>query len=245
LIRHVIFGEDGVERLLQNDGSRSVNSDRNLRLEFDAPLRLHGRGSEGRVDRSVFAAADVRWFEGLSQRLGCTKEQTPALQRLGELFARNEHKELARQILELGLKYDRAHAGLLASRVALSPGIHQPTVKQTVDLLPQLSAKEANQIGVALWKAGHYGEAIAAFQRVVSMHPNSATAWANLGVNYEKSGQRGRAHQALATALDLDPFNTFAKESLERLGQSQTNATRAKEELVEDNAALGSTKSSR
>jgi Flp pilus assembly protein TadD len=187
-------------------------------------LRLYASDTEGQVDRAILAAADIAWFEGLSQQLACAKEQAPAFNSLVELFTTKEQSRLARQIVELGLKHDESHAGLVARRVALSTDTDNvDTVKRTVDLLPRLSAKEANQVGVALWKAAHYQEAIGVFHRVVSLHPNSATAWANLGVNYEKSGQRGKARDALTTALDLDPFNEYAKDSLERLRKAETN----------------------
>lgn len=223
LLRHVILGEDGLRRLLHDDHSHPINSDNNLRLEFDAPLRLYKRDAKGRVDRSILAAADVGWFDDLFRRLGCAKDQASIFGELAELFAEREQKELARQLVELGLRYDPTNGGLLALRLVLAAPVHQTTLDATLAVLPRLPTKDANQVAVALWQTKHYQEAIDAFHGIISSHPQSATAWANLSVNYEGIGQQVMAKKALDTARGLDPFNTFVGGMIQKLDEPDAN----------------------
>lgn len=74
-----------------------------------------------------------------------------------------------------------------------------------------------NIMGVCSFKLEDYETAISHFHRAVELLPSSAIDYANLGVNYRKTGQKEEATRYFEIALSLDPDIEFARIQLEEL----------------------------
>ncbi len=74
-----------------------------------------------------------------------------------------------------------------------------------------------NTLGVCYFKQEQYENAIKHFHRAVELNPASAIDYANLGVNYSKTGNRDMAIEFLTIAITLEPELDFARELLDRL----------------------------
>ena len=74
-----------------------------------------------------------------------------------------------------------------------------------------------NTLGVCYYKNQDYESAIAHFKRAVDLNPASGIDYANLGVNYNKIGNKELAIHFLTLALTLDPDLDFARDLLTQL----------------------------
>jgi hypothetical protein len=107
LVRHRLLGDAGLRSLLARDGGRGINTDRDLRLEFDAPLRLFDRAVDSsEVEKSLLFAADTEVLAALWKRWGCGPSQAAALRELTDHFAARGEWDRAESLLELGLRLD-------------------------------------------------------------------------------------------------------------------------------------------
>ncbi len=71
-----------------------------------------------------------------------------------------------------------------------------------------------NTLGVCYYKNQDYESAITHFRRAVDLNPASGIDYANLGVNYNKIGNKELAMEFLTLALTLDPELDFARDLL-------------------------------
>jgi ribosomal protein S12 methylthiotransferase accessory factor len=71
-----------------------------------------------------------------------------------------------------------------------------------------------NTMGVCYFKTQQYDKAIVHFQRAVDLNPASGIDYANLGVNYNKIGDKESAIEFLTLALTLDEDLDFARDLL-------------------------------
>ncbi len=71
-----------------------------------------------------------------------------------------------------------------------------------------------NTAGVCYFKKQEFEKAITHFHRAVELNPASGIDYANLGVNYNKIGEKDSAIEFLTLALTLDPSLDFARELL-------------------------------
>ncbi len=75
-----------------------------------------------------------------------------------------------------------------------------------------------NLMGFCHFKQKAYGEAIDCFKRVITLNPNSAIDYANIGVNYRALGDNEKAIEYYQRALTIDSSIDFAREHLAQLG---------------------------
>jgi ribosomal protein S12 methylthiotransferase accessory factor len=74
-----------------------------------------------------------------------------------------------------------------------------------------------NSLGVCFFKESNYPRAIVHFQRAVELNPASAIDYANLGVNYHRTGDIDQAVEYLTVAVTLEPGLEFARDLLTEL----------------------------
>ncbi len=74
-----------------------------------------------------------------------------------------------------------------------------------------------NLMGFCNFKLGRHIEAIHCFEKVLGLNPNSAIDYANIGSNYRALGEKQKAMQYYAMALEMDPTIEFARENLAKL----------------------------
>ena len=77
-----------------------------------------------------------------------------------------------------------------------------------------------NTLGVCFFKKEEYEKAIKHFQRAVDLNPASGIDYANIGVNYNKLGNKTLAAEYLTLALTLDPTLGFARDLLEGIADN-------------------------
>ncbi len=74
-----------------------------------------------------------------------------------------------------------------------------------------------NTLGVCFFKKQEYENAINHFKRAVDLNPASGIDYANLGVNYHKTGKNELAVEFLTLALTLDSNLDFARDLLDQI----------------------------
>lgn len=80
-------------------------------------------------------------------------------------------------------------------------------------------AAQLNRLGYDLLAKKQIDQAIAVFKLNVTEYPDSSNSFDSLGDAYSAKGDAALAARSYQRALELDPTNTFAKESLERLSK--------------------------
>ncbi|HEY0671790.1 MAG TPA: BatD family protein [Longimicrobiales bacterium] len=81
-----------------------------------------------------------------------------------------------------------------------------------------LTTQQPFTTGVQSYEAGDYQAAVAAFEQQTKAAPRDVSAWYNLGNSYYRTGDRGAAIWAWATALRLDPRSSDVVHNLRAAG---------------------------
>lgn len=130
----------------------------------------------------------------------------------------DEAEKLARGVL--GEKSLAADAYTLLAVIAAQRGDNAQAgehYRKALDLAPQQGAM-LNNYGAWLCANGHAAEGIVLFDRALQdpRYPSPASALANAGGCALQAGQGERAERDLRKALELDPANAYALESMAR-----------------------------
>lgn len=229
LFRHVILDRQGLLRLTAAAGPGPINTDINLRLEFDAPRRLFLRPERLRsVPTGIIAAVEIQYFENLARKMGSPRELASAAHELAVLLAAKSRRDVARDLARLGLKLDPGHVDLLLDHVVQADPGDLPAFDAALAALVEAARDQAlTSLGLAgsrLYKDGQDALAARVFERIIVLEPGSATAWANLGNARAALGDLEEAAQALQKAAALDPLNDFVHKSLETLRKGEPKA---------------------
>lgn len=124
-----------------------------------------------------------------------------------------------RRATELDPLYAEAH---LNTGVALAEGRQWPEAVEAYRkaiALPTLGARynAYQNLGLALFHAGHPREAEEALRFAVALEPRRAAAYYNLGIVLDSQGRRDEASRAFTVARDLEPESPFGRAAAERL----------------------------
>ncbi len=100
--------------------------------------------------------------------------------------------------------------------------------------LAEVSPDEAAKVGGGLWQKQKYSAAAKIFEALTKNHPNSATAWMNLAMNYRALGRMAEAEAARKRAIQLDPMIGLLRSSMSAMEtQAQkSGASAAKDSLL-------------
>ena len=71
------------------------------------------------------------------------------------------------------------------------------------------SVNDYNQFGIKTAQAGLWNEAIFRWKQVISIEPDNAVAYNNIGVGYEALGKIEEAKAAYQRATELDPDSKY------------------------------------
>lgn len=91
LLANFALGKEQLDRLVDADPSEAINTDLDLRLEFDAPLRLFQATTTGHTVSSEFTRAaenDTSWTERLARSLGLNPDSPEFYVELGDCILR-------------------------------------------------------------------------------------------------------------------------------------------------------------
>ncbi len=216
LLRHFVLDQAGLRRLRASDDEQVVNTDLNMRLEFDAPRQLFrtvipaDQNVAIAIDRAIRAA----WFNDCIETWKCSQDQ--ATQLAGVLLSvvnSGNHAGLS-QLIEACRRIapNEPFFQVVERAFEIEP---QPAIVASESPLRVLSepmATIATQLGVRLWEQKNYQEAAGVFRELVAASPQSATSWMNLAINYRALGRNEEAADAARHAMAIDPFNGFVRE---------------------------------
>lgn len=216
LLRHVILDGEGLSRLAAKYHGGLLNTDLNMRLEYDAPLRLFARRSfEKETVDALLGVVEVEQVRENFQRVGCSAKQIEGLYSLINLFAVKGFEETALELVDFGLEIEEDGPHLLAMKEILDTSGDSKRGERSEPRILASLAEEVSYLGVAFWRAKKYEQAASAFEELVVLHPQSAPSWANLGINYQALGREEKAEQAFERAMSLDPLNGLVRKSYE------------------------------
>src|SRR5262249_7945722 len=155
LMKHLVLDGEEVKGLVEKDGARAINTDVNMRLEFDAPRRLYQPPPAVPVMREILASARPTRFAEAFERWGGTKEQARAFHLAATIFASQNLLELARQLAAAGLRIDPEQPQLLADRLTLSPREADiDTLERSLPAILALDEARASKVGGGLLEMG-------------------------------------------------------------------------------------------
>lgn len=216
LLTHLLLDIEGLRRLVARDSAETVNTDINLRLEFDAPLHLFRRtGSSDLIMSEIQAAGSATLFTRTAATLGCTSKHADAFHKLAFLYDKDRHPDLVGELIAAGLRLDPEYPELLADRLIVSPPEESEDLEAQVRSLAGISVREANRVAMAYLREEKHERARTALEVMASLAPGSVTTWTNLARAYDALEDAEKAEEAVEKALSLDPFDSGAL-SIER-----------------------------
>jgi tetratricopeptide (TPR) repeat protein len=222
LLRYLVLDNDALRRFAERGEGGEVNTDVNMRLEFDAPLRLFLPADQLEdAGHALLAAADPVSFARVLAPQEWTADRLDALKRLVGVYAHHRQSAAARPLVDFALRVSPENPFFLAERLLLERSGDDRAFREGVARLIRLSKEEANRLGAILWKANDYARAVVVFQELVRAVPGSAVTWTNLAVNYQALGQRDEADQAFRKARALDPLNEFVVMAYEEFSKGR------------------------
>jgi spermidine synthase/tetratricopeptide (TPR) repeat protein len=208
LLRHYLAGKDQLDRVLAGVPSTTINTDVNLRLEFDAPLQLFKSPDPKRQAMTVLPKALEKdksaWASSLAQRMGiaggtpeffvalgdqtltqAAKYEIATLQR-GPVYASHVQNALPWYAIALELQPDNAAArrGQQRAQLMLDEKSDRPEILQKLVALDPSDAEARAQL--ASWHLGkkEHARAVAEYEEALRFRPELSFStrnytWAN------------------------------------------------------------------
>jgi len=216
LLTRLLLDEAGLKRLAAGDKAVTINTDLNLRLEFDAPLRLFHSdlNPDEEVDPSILQAVEIAWIRRMVEGWGCTKAQVKALQSLVKTLPGHKHST-SNELLDLAVELDPDDPALLAQWVIAHKGVDEEAVRKAVARILERSPLEAVRVATEMGNVSKVALAVEILEGIVAAYPGSATAWEQLAINCEKLKDFEKAGQAYRKAFALDPLSSSTRRNLE------------------------------
>ena len=219
LLSHVILGTESLRRIA--DTVDGVHTDRNLRLEFQAPLTLFSRfrGDEN-VPRFVLGHGDLAWFQRHAESWALSAADARAFHKLAFLFDKDGQSELVRGLIDIGLSLDAENVELIADSLITADAV-DGLFSERLQQLVRASPTETLRVAVACFGDGERQRSATVLEALVEANPGSATAWSNLALVRARLGDEAGAAAALERSVALDPMHDNvlkAQKQLRRLG---------------------------
>lgn len=195
-------------RLLIEEGGVTLNTDVNLRLEFDAPKRLFAwdTGIQADLVRRLTDASAPWWLEGAATSWGGGSERLKALREVAKSLMERKILAYAPALIREGLAMDRTDPFFLCADLLTRSRVTRADIEPVLPGIITKSESEALKLGTTLSKAGQPELGAYVLEQVVVSYPNSATAWSKLSACYRRLGDHAKEEEARQKAYDLDPF---------------------------------------
>lgn len=210
LCTNFILDRNGMVHFCDSLNCTAINNDTNMLLGFSAPVRLFTKESVP-LHTTLIRHMDSKEFVNDVVRWGCNHNQVPAIQialrRLIKADAYQQVDYIAKALKDLDPDGMTLEALLIESSMRQT----QTHDRQQFSRLATESPHKLNQLGVRMWAAGNYSSAVHVFEEMTKIHPNSATAWRNLAVNFHACGRRLDARMAEARARDCDACLSYTQ----------------------------------
>jgi spermidine synthase len=217
LISRRVLAEDGLRRLIEREGGRTIHTDQDLRLEFAAPLRLfQSIRPAAKVQKLVLQSASAAAVTASWERWRCGRSHLPALRQLLDLFADYEEWQSAQDLIEFGLRIDPEEPYFLAARFMSAIPEDEKDWDAALARIQKLSPEDAARVGAWL-HIRRDPRALRVWRRLIDAFPQAATLWVNLASTLAANGRGEEARQALEKARALDPFSSFVQSQVENV----------------------------
>jgi predicted membrane-bound spermidine synthase/Flp pilus assembly protein TadD len=202
LLEYYQLGEPQLNRLVEEDGSKHLNTDLHLRLEFDAPLHLFSKlQSRDTATFGLLNAVDPKWTDQLAARAGLTAQSGGYHFLLADRLSRRANNQTITPRKEVPAKMQEVMKELqTAIRLDASlPEAYRLMAKTYIAAQQPREAAEAYRRYLALVKddpglhaeyghtlmtLGNYAQAAAEFERALELQPvirliDGSALWAN------------------------------------------------------------------
>jgi tetratricopeptide (TPR) repeat protein len=191
LLANYVLGTEQLDRMLASDKSTVLNTDLDLRLEFDAPLHLFrelGRDEQVTVALAAASARDTKWTAQLAKNLGLAADSPDFFLALGDLALRQFSTFMSVALRPYTYYADRA-ASWYSRALALDPkneaatkGIRGAQLRRDIARDPESALRE-----------------------LVALDPDDASIHAQLATVLLGKKQRVEAARHYREALRLEP----------------------------------------
>jgi spermidine synthase len=217
LVERLLLDEAGLARLASSSKSSAVNTDLNLRLEFDAPLRLFTSDVNPEVEAGPQILMSVRspWLARMIDGWEFGPAQGRALRLLASVLSKHSNEDTAEELLERALRRDADNPALLAERALAQKVWVDDDVRKVAGQILGRSAEEALKVGVEANRRSKHELAAEIFTSVTAKYPGSATAWSQLASTRDSLKDYDAAQEAWIRASALDPLNDTIRKSRE------------------------------
>ncbi|MDP6839248.1 MAG: fused MFS/spermidine synthase [Planctomycetota bacterium] len=216
-LRHLPLSPEALRALATEDGP--LHTDTNMHLEFSAPLHLFQaeRLAGELVDGQLLASATGAWYRELSAKLECGPQQLEALRALRTLYLKAGRTDIAAALVASALLLAPDDPQLRADQLYLAPPTDPAVYAASLASLVADSELEANRLAVVLGQVNEWERALAVLTALEERHPASATVWTNRAIALHGLGRTQQAFGALERALELDPLNESAIQTVAQL----------------------------
>jgi spermidine synthase len=208
LAARLVLGRDEVDALC--GASATVITDRNLRLEYDTPLRVFGAFARtNEVDPMLLDSIGTPWMERVHAALDGAKDETEGLLELWDACylarCRRGQATTAAAWNAVAPTDVRAAVRLLMS----APGASKEDVRKTAAAAVALSRSEAMRLAIVLRDQDRADEAIEVLRVVVAKNPGDGEAAYLLCQAYLRAGRADAARAAFDAAVAVDPCHAM------------------------------------
>jgi predicted membrane-bound spermidine synthase len=204
-----VLDDRGLASLVAKHAPDVINTDGNMRLEYDAAQELFADDPTltDTVYWNVMATASPERFAESFSRMGGSREEASIFHAVALDLTDLGLEEQATRVVELGLGIDPTNPKLLGDQLVLSPPEDRLAIEDALTRVLADSAPRATQVAAALGRHGRLDIAAELYERVLASHPDSATALKSLAVVYKTQGRLDLANEVLDRALALDPLD--------------------------------------
>lgn len=224
-LRHLALDGEGLERFVRSETQTAINTDANLRLEFDAPLRLFTTPTRAEhVITGVLGALDMTHYHRLVSSMGWTRSSLEALYWLRAYFA--NHGDVAKLvgIADLAEVYSPDVPAFLGDVLQFRPPDDPSELAVGLRRLGRFSVPELRRVADGYREAGDAVRAALALEELARLAPYSAGVYAALTVVYDRLGRVEEADRAAERAEELDPANELIMGMVERRRELRSGA---------------------
>jgi spermidine synthase len=221
LVQRLLLDESGLKRLASSSKSSAVNTDLNLRLEFDAPLRLFTSDLNPDADMAplIPGSAGSDWLVRMITAWDCGRPQIPALRSLALLLSKNHGRATAVAVLDQILRIDPDDPAALVDRAVALEAWNDDEIRTMSRRVLARSADEAQRLATEAVFRSRPQLAADILTGVLEIYPGSATGWAALGSVRDTLKEWEPAREAWLKAAALDPLNETIRKNRTRADQ--------------------------
>ena len=205
LVQHLLLGTEELLGMIEGLGPRDHVTDANMRLTFDAPLRLFasGHSAQNGIANMLWSSYESSWTAGLVRDLHSLGDPTEGLLRLFDLMAEQGAFEKAPEVLALASDRSPDHPRVLFEQLVWDEA--SMDTELVVDLI-ESSPRDAFALGTRLIADDRVEDARIVLERLAEARGDSATLLGTLACSYFELGDPTRARELLDEAMRRDPY---------------------------------------